>query len=342
MEIFSGLNNASVSRLSTAWADISSRARKRHKKIEHVFYPDKNFKVYHHELKRRTLPVIPYFPLVLRDLTFMLLGNPVYTDQGQINFDCWLQALDRLRELDHYLTVSPKQPGEELSTLFMSNLNVVRDEDQLWALSQLAEPSKTVRRSQLVEDRKLIEEMTARSASGAARPPSQRLNAPLILSASAPNQSLQGAAGAAAGHQAVAASGSAAQPAAAAAPATEPMKRNRRDQPLSQVDAAQLALTYMPGKGRLVQAAEAIQRDVASPLSMRRRGSAVAEHNDRLLRTTSGELPPSSLATGSAALSKLDAAMDDLLGMEDDEDEEDTKKSGEEDEDDDDDDDDDD
>jgi len=87
-QILSGLYNSSVRRLKRTWALLSSKTQARLEKLEDIMSPTQNF------LKLRDLikvaedkPLIPYLPLVLRDITFMNDGNPNKNDDGSVNFD---------------------------------------------------------------------------------------------------------------------------------------------------------------------------------------------------------------------------------------------------------------
>jgi hypothetical protein len=90
VQILSGLYNSSVARLKRAWANLSTSVTDTLKRIEEVMSPSQNFHNYREIIKEavaQNKPVIPYVPLILRDLTFTQEGNSTHNADGNINFE---------------------------------------------------------------------------------------------------------------------------------------------------------------------------------------------------------------------------------------------------------------
>ena len=84
-----GLNHNSVQRLKGLWERISDKAREQWSEMDVLMSPQHNFRHYRHELKKRKLPVLPYFGIYLRDFTFINDGNQQYKPDGTPNPSCF-------------------------------------------------------------------------------------------------------------------------------------------------------------------------------------------------------------------------------------------------------------
>ncbi|XP_076458916.1 rap guanine nucleotide exchange factor 2-like isoform X3 [Babylonia areolata] len=86
--IMSGLRHGSVSRLRAAWEKLPSKYCKMFEDLETLMDPSRNMAKYRNLLNSEHIqpPVIPIFPVVKKDLTFIHLGNDSYVD-GLVNFE---------------------------------------------------------------------------------------------------------------------------------------------------------------------------------------------------------------------------------------------------------------
>lgn len=75
LEIISGLNNAMVQRLKKTWKAIPSKLLAKFEELETLMDSRRNFGAYRKRLKEATPPLLPYFGIFLRDLSFADLGN---------------------------------------------------------------------------------------------------------------------------------------------------------------------------------------------------------------------------------------------------------------------------
>ena len=86
--ILSGLGHISVSRLDATWDKVSSRDHKLKSALDEVLDPSRNMSKYRNLLSayKGSSPVIPIFPIFMKDLTVYHLGNESKID-NLINFE---------------------------------------------------------------------------------------------------------------------------------------------------------------------------------------------------------------------------------------------------------------
>lgn len=87
MAILSGLNTTPVSRMKKTFSGLSSRAQSAYADVEQKLSYRQNYKAYR-ELEHQTKgPVLPFFGLVIKDLTFLNDGNQKILPNGLTNFE---------------------------------------------------------------------------------------------------------------------------------------------------------------------------------------------------------------------------------------------------------------
>ncbi|KAG9259811.1 rap guanine nucleotide exchange factor 2-like isoform X3 [Astyanax mexicanus] len=86
--IISGLNLAPVSRLRATWERLPGKYEKLLSELQEVFDPSRNMAKYRNLLNKHNLqpPIIPLFPVIKKDLTFLHEGNDSKVD-GLVNFE---------------------------------------------------------------------------------------------------------------------------------------------------------------------------------------------------------------------------------------------------------------
>ncbi|XP_058482901.1 rap guanine nucleotide exchange factor 6-like isoform X3 [Solea solea] len=86
--IISGLNLAPVARLRSSWEKLPSKYEKLSGDLQDVFDPSRNMAKYRNILSSQSMqpPIIPLFPVVKKDLTFLHEGNDSNVD-GLVNFE---------------------------------------------------------------------------------------------------------------------------------------------------------------------------------------------------------------------------------------------------------------
>ncbi|XP_065192744.1 rap guanine nucleotide exchange factor 2-like [Sycon ciliatum] len=84
--IISGLSYGAVGKLRTTWAKVGQRHLKTVAELQELMNPSRNMFNYRRLLKGAKPPIIPFFPVVKKDITFLYLGNDNKID-GLINFE---------------------------------------------------------------------------------------------------------------------------------------------------------------------------------------------------------------------------------------------------------------
>nr|XP_045601752.1 rap guanine nucleotide exchange factor 4-like isoform X3 [Procambarus clarkii] len=173
-----GLSNVAISRLSQTWERLSSRFRKMYTEFEMLIDPSKNHRAYRIYVSKLHAPILPFTPLLMKDMTFTHEGNRTLTD-GLVNFEkmhmlaqtlrtiryCRSRPLGDPLALNNTSTLDKKgsaTPNKRLSTtlsrdaleippvpkseneirVYVRNLQVIDNQRRLLALSQRHEPKR--------------------------------------------------------------------------------------------------------------------------------------------------------------------------------------------------------
>lgn len=75
--LLSGLNLAPVARLRTTWEKLPNKYEKLFQDLQDLFDPSRNMAKYRNVLNSQNLqpPIIPLFPVIKKDLTFLHEGK---------------------------------------------------------------------------------------------------------------------------------------------------------------------------------------------------------------------------------------------------------------------------
>ena len=86
--IISGLGHGCVSRLRNTWEKLPTKYAKTFEDLQDLMDPSRNMSKYRNLVNSEMVqpPMIPFFPVVKKDLTFIHLGNDSKVD-GLINFE---------------------------------------------------------------------------------------------------------------------------------------------------------------------------------------------------------------------------------------------------------------
>ncbi|RWS06253.1 rap guanine nucleotide exchange factor 4-like protein, partial [Dinothrombium tinctorium] len=82
-----GLSNIAVSRLSQTWERLPNKLKRTFSQYESLIDPSRNHRRYRVFLSKLEPPIIPFTPLLLKDMTFAHEGNKTFLDKGLINFE---------------------------------------------------------------------------------------------------------------------------------------------------------------------------------------------------------------------------------------------------------------
>lgn len=96
----SGLNLAPVARLRSTWEKLPSKYEKLFRDLQDVFDPSRNMAKYRNVLSSQSMqpPIIPLFPVVKKDLTFLHEGKGLQSElsflfEAEKSFLLWLTSL---------------------------------------------------------------------------------------------------------------------------------------------------------------------------------------------------------------------------------------------------------
>ncbi|EGG25247.1 Ras guanine nucleotide exchange factor [Cavenderia fasciculata] len=129
MAIYAGISHSAVVRLKWTRKILPKTSQKTLQDLERLMENEENFKNYRTELKTITTPCIPFFGLILSDLTFIQEGNPDYIGTDDSNWTLNLTKLKmvyncikqiQLYQKNHYLM----NADPRLTLLLTPNLNI--------------------------------------------------------------------------------------------------------------------------------------------------------------------------------------------------------------------------
>jgi len=100
MEIVSALGSSSVRRLTATWAAVRDESMVTFRELELLMSAADNFSLYRARVSKARPPAIPYFGIILRDLTLIHEGNKDYQARGLINTGKMVLMLNQLKEME--------------------------------------------------------------------------------------------------------------------------------------------------------------------------------------------------------------------------------------------------
>ncbi|KAI6177154.1 Rap guanine nucleotide exchange factor 1 [Aphelenchoides bicaudatus] len=161
-----GLSNVSVSRLTNLWDKLPSKLRRQFSEFESLLDPSRNHRAYRMLVSKMHPPIIPFVPLLLKDLTFIHEGNKTYF-ANMVNFEKMHMIANVLRSFRNckakYPTVGTArrgarplhQPSKSTASLpgsiqsethpLIKNFAVIDNQAQLMQISYKIEPSNKQR-----------------------------------------------------------------------------------------------------------------------------------------------------------------------------------------------------
>ncbi|XP_032411623.1 rap guanine nucleotide exchange factor 2 isoform X8 [Xiphophorus hellerii] len=161
--IISGLNLAPVSRLRGTWEKLPSKYEKLFGDLQDLFDPSRNMAKYRNVLNNQNLqpPIIPLFPVIKKDLTFLHEGNDSKVD-GLVNFEKLRMIAKEIRHVGRMASVNMdpalmfrtrKKKWRSLGSLSQGSANAA-----VLDVSQTGGHKKRVRRSSFLNAKKLYED----------------------------------------------------------------------------------------------------------------------------------------------------------------------------------------
>eukprot|EP01087_Luapelamoeba_hula_P006503 TRINITY_DN1657_c0_g1_i1.p1 TRINITY_DN1657_c0_g1~~TRINITY_DN1657_c0_g1_i1.p1 ORF type:complete len:677 (-),score=107.05 TRINITY_DN1657_c0_g1_i1:100-2130(-) len=102
MAVLAGLNHSSVQRLRDAWGALHPSRLEMFTQFEMLMAPTRNFAKYRAAIATAPAPVLPYMGIYLKDVTFILEGNPSYTDDEKVDSQFVHLLYERFVELRNF------------------------------------------------------------------------------------------------------------------------------------------------------------------------------------------------------------------------------------------------
>ncbi|KAL9979326.1 hypothetical protein ACROYT_G016974 [Oculina patagonica] len=117
--IVSGLGHSSVQRLKNTWDKLPTKHSKAFEDLQSLMDPSRNMSKYRNLLngEHGEPPLIPFFPVITKDLTFIHLGNDSIVD-GLVNFEKLRLIAREIRQISKFNSI-PYDPD----TMFEDEVN---------------------------------------------------------------------------------------------------------------------------------------------------------------------------------------------------------------------------
>ncbi|CAN9497757.1 unnamed protein product [Ophioblennius macclurei] len=84
--VIMGLSNPAVCRLNQTWEKLPSKFKKIYGEFENLMDPSRNHRAYRLTVSKLEPPIIPFMPLLIKDMTFTHEGNKTFID-NLVNFE---------------------------------------------------------------------------------------------------------------------------------------------------------------------------------------------------------------------------------------------------------------
>uniref|UniRef100_A0A8C9WL97 Rap guanine nucleotide exchange factor 4 n=1 Tax=Scleropages formosus TaxID=113540 RepID=A0A8C9WL97_SCLFO len=140
--IIMGMSNPAVSRLSQTWERLPSKFKKFFAEFESLMDPSRNHRAYRLTVAKLDPPIIPFMPLLIKDMTFTHEGNKTFID-SLVNFEKMVSfaviVKGCLSKIYHFL---PYKNHQEVRS-YVRQLNVIDNQRTLSQLSHKLEPRRT-------------------------------------------------------------------------------------------------------------------------------------------------------------------------------------------------------
>ncbi|KAM8839645.1 rap guanine nucleotide exchange factor 4-like isoform 2-T2 [Synchiropus picturatus] len=146
--IIMGMSNPAVSRLSQTWEKLPTKFKKFYAEFESMMDPSRNHRSYRLTVTKLEPPIIPFMPLLLKDMTFTHEGNKTFID-NMVNFEKMRIIANTIRQVRHCRSqpFNPDicQPNKNQAEVrgYVRKLCVIDNQRALTQLSYRLEPRRT-------------------------------------------------------------------------------------------------------------------------------------------------------------------------------------------------------
>uniref|UniRef100_A0A8C5N7U9 Rap guanine nucleotide exchange factor 4 n=1 Tax=Gouania willdenowi TaxID=441366 RepID=A0A8C5N7U9_GOUWI len=110
--VIMGLSNPAVSRLAQTWEKLPSKFKKFYREFENLMDPSRNHRAYRLTVAKLEPPIIPFMPLLIKDMTFTHEGNKTFID-NLVNFEKMRMIANTVKIVRHCRS----QPFSKLHTI---------------------------------------------------------------------------------------------------------------------------------------------------------------------------------------------------------------------------------
>ncbi|XP_018540324.1 rap guanine nucleotide exchange factor 4 isoform X2 [Lates calcarifer] len=142
-----GLSNPAVSRLSQTWEKLPSKFKKFYSEFENLMDPSRNHRAYRLTVSKLEPPIIPFMPLLIKDMTFTHEGNKTFID-NLVNFEK-MRMIANTVKIVRFCRSQPFSPDSPLASknhpevrTYVRQLNVIDNQRTLTQLSHGLEPRR--------------------------------------------------------------------------------------------------------------------------------------------------------------------------------------------------------
>ncbi|KAL2087841.1 hypothetical protein ACEWY4_016669 [Coilia grayii] len=145
--IIMGMSNPAVSRLSQTWEKLPSKFKKFYAEFESLLDPSRNHRSYRLAVAKMEPPIIPFTPLLLKDMTFTHEGNKTFID-NMVNFEKMRLIANTIRTVRHCRSqpfnpeASPASKNPQEVRNYVRQITVIDNQRTLSQLSLKLEPRK--------------------------------------------------------------------------------------------------------------------------------------------------------------------------------------------------------
>ncbi|XP_043931287.1 rap guanine nucleotide exchange factor 4-like [Protopterus annectens] len=143
-----GLSNVAVSRLAQTWEKLPSKFKKIYAEFENLMDPSRNHRAYRFTVAKLDPPIIPFMPLLIKDMTFTHEGNKTLID-NLVNFEKMRMIANTVR-IVRYCRSQPFSPDAVQANKnyqdvrnYIVQLNVIDNQRTLSQLSHRLEPRRS-------------------------------------------------------------------------------------------------------------------------------------------------------------------------------------------------------
>ncbi|XP_054826884.1 rap guanine nucleotide exchange factor 4 isoform X7 [Eublepharis macularius] len=145
--IIMGLSNVAVSRLTLTWEKLPSKFKKIYAEFESLMDPSRNHRAYRLTVAKLEPPIIPFMPLLIKDMTFTHEGNKTFID-NLVNFEKMRMISNTVRTVK-FCRSQPFNPDASLANKnhqdvrsYIRQLNVIDNQRTLSQMSHRLEPRR--------------------------------------------------------------------------------------------------------------------------------------------------------------------------------------------------------